>query len=209
MMRHQPGYFRRLWAAILGQQAEMNAGQIVPAVVAQTPLPEELPMVAVEEPVPDEPPNSVDVLAMDLRERDARIAAMQREYDALQLELARTAQTAGREEIEALCKRLAAPLANLAALRALAAKGKTVEVTDVFSVISDIERTLGKVGLEQVGAVGEETVFDVATHQRMSGGDVQAGTAIVVRLPGYRLGERVVLKAMVSTKGVGDGASRD
>jgi molecular chaperone GrpE (heat shock protein) len=32
----------------------------------------------------------------------------------------------------------------------------------------------------------------------MSGGAVHAGTAVTVQLPGYRLGEKILLKAMVT-----------
>jgi hypothetical protein len=36
----------------------------------------------------------------------------------------------------------------------------------------------------------------------MSGGTVHLGTPIIVRLPGYRMGEKVLMKAMVTTKEV-------
>ena len=75
-------------------------------------------------------------------------------------------------------------------------------------MVSDLERALAKAGLEQIGTVGETAEFESSAHQRMSGGDVHTGAAVVVRLPGYKLGGRVVLKAMVSAKGAANGPSR-
>jgi molecular chaperone GrpE (heat shock protein) len=193
MSMRQSGYWARLGAALRGQApAEAVPAEAAPAAVL------------------DDAAGAARLagLELDLRERDARIATMQAEYETLRQEGARATEEAGQDQLEALCKRLASPLANLAALRALAAEGKTVSVDDVLALAGDFERALRKAGLEVVGQVGETTIFDVAVHQRMSGGDVHTGTAVTVRLPGYRLEERVVLKAMVSAKGVDDGEGR-
>lgn len=57
---------------------------------------------------------------------------------------------------------------------------------------------LGKVGVEQYGAPGEE--FDPAVHEALMqqpSSDVEVTTISVVMQPGYRLGERVVRAARV------------
>jgi molecular chaperone GrpE (heat shock protein) len=125
---------------------------------------------------------------------------MQHEYATLNADKTRAAASAGQAEIENVLKRLAGPLSNLAALDALAAAGKAVEAADVLALARGVEKELARVGLERVGVVGESLPFDAALHQRMSGGEVHGGTPVVVRIPGYRLGRTVLLKAMVSTK---------
>ena len=48
--------------------------------------------------------------------------------------------------------------------------------------------------------MGGQVQFAVAGHQRMGGGGVKPGTPVNVRLPGYRFGEKVLIKAMVSAE---------
>jgi molecular chaperone GrpE (heat shock protein) len=139
-------------------------------------------------------------LEMDLRERDERIAAMQKEYAALEASAKRVAAGAGQEQLEQIFKKLAAPLANLSTLAALGDAGREVAPADLISLLRSLEKQLKAAGLEQVGAPGESVTFDVALHQRMSGGAVSAGTPVVVRAPGYRCGGKVLLKAMVTSK---------
>ena len=71
---------------------------------------------------------------------------------------------------------------------------------DVVTLFRSVEKQLKAAGLEQVGAAGESGAFDVAVHQRMSGGMVSAGAAVVIRTPGYRFAGKVLLKAMVTAK---------
>ena len=139
-------------------------------------------------------------LEMDLRERDERITSMQKEYANLEAAGKRAAAGAGADQLQALFKKRAAPLSNLAALAAMADEGREVAAADLVSLLRSVEKQLKAAGLEPVGRVGEAVVFDVAVHQRMSGGTVSAATPVVVRTPGYRLGDKVLLKAMVTAK---------
>lgn len=139
-------------------------------------------------------------LEMDLREREDRIAAMQREYAAIEAAGRRAAADGGREQLEQLMKKLAPSLANLATLIALAGGGRQIEVTDLIAVCRNLEKQLKAAGLEPVGEVGEETAFETAVHQRMSGGTVSLGTPVTVQMPGYRFAGTVLLKAMVTAR---------
>jgi hypothetical protein len=94
---------------------------------------------------------------------------------------------------------LAGPLANLSALSEMAQAGERVELCDIAKLVRSLNRELHRAGLESIGRVGEAVPFDVACHQQMSGGSVPAGTTATVQLPGYRLGEKTLLKAMVTT----------
>jgi molecular chaperone GrpE (heat shock protein) len=181
-------------------------GRDVPAPSEAAPVKEESP--AAPAPVAAAPANEelaeararVATLEMDLRERDERIEKQRSEYGTLRAERDRSVGQAGREELEKLLKRLAGPLSNLAALTALAEAGQEVQAPDLVSLIRGVEKELVRAGLEAVGKVGETARFDVRVHQRMSGGEVRDGTPVTVRLPGYRLGEKVLLKAMVSAR---------
>jgi len=136
---------------------------------------------------------------LDLRDRDDRIAAMQREYETLQASTQHAAGRAGDAEIEKVFKRLVGTLSNLSALADWSHAGRDVEAADLAKLITGLEKELARCGLERIGTAGTRLAFDVACHQRMSGGSVHAGTAVEVHLPGYRFGGRVLLKAMVST----------
>jgi molecular chaperone GrpE (heat shock protein) len=139
-------------------------------------------------------------LEMDLRERDQRIAVMRKEYATLETSSKRAAAGAGQEQLEQLFRKLAAPLASLSTLAALCDAGREVAAADLVSLLRSLEKQLKAAGLEQVGTPGESLCFDVAVHQRMSGGAVSAGTPVVVRSPGYRCGGKVLFKAMVTSK---------
>ena len=55
---------------------------------------------------------------------------------------------------------------------------------------------------------GEVCGFDTQLHQRLSGADVQEGDTVRVRFEGYRFGEAVLTKAMVSREADGEQGSR-
>lgn len=139
-------------------------------------------------------------LEMDLRERDERIGRMQAEYEQLQVARDRAARDAGRDELEQLFKKFAGPWASVLALAAMAEAGQNVQAGDLVQLLKDVEKAFARAGLEPIGHTGEHTTFDVAHHQRMSGGTVHAGTPVTVRVPGFRMGEKVLAKAMVSTR---------
>lgn len=142
----------------------------------------------------------VAALEMELKERGERIEQMRAEYETLEAAKKRIAATAGQDEVEKLLKLLSGPLANLAGLTSMAEACDDVEAADLVQLIRDLEKVLTRAGLEQIGTVGERTEFDITGHQRMSGGGVKVGTLVTVRLPGYRLGEKVLIKAMVSAE---------
>jgi len=177
-------YFNRIFQAILGR----GGSPPPPAAPSIEPGTEQARIAALE---------------MELRERDERTAAMQREYANLQEAAKRAAAGAGAEQLEQLFKKLAAPLSNLDALLAIADEGREVTVGDLANVLRSVERQLKAAGLERVGEVGTQVDFDVALHQRMSGGAVSSGAKVTIRTPGYRFGKKVLLKAMVTAKETG------
>ena len=169
-----PGYFSRLAAAICGR--------------ADAPAPA------------DEPRARIAALESDLRDRDERILRMREEYAELEQARARAAATAGSEQMERLFKKLCGPLATLSTLAHAVRAGQSVEVRDLADLVVSVEKALHGFGLEPIGEPGAETAFDVAAHQRMSGGSPHGRESVRVRLPGYRLGQKVLQKAMVTGK---------
>ncbi len=182
------GILTRLWGALMGRNAPLT----------------EAPSPRVEPGPPDEQQAQllarVASLEMDLIERDQRIEQMRAEYAALQAARERAGAQAGQDELEKLFKKLAATLGNLNVLTAMAEAGREVETGDLIQLIKGLEKELGRAGLEPIGQVGEKTLFAVASHQRMSGGAVREGVPVVVQIPGYRLGEKILTKALVSAR---------
>jgi molecular chaperone GrpE (heat shock protein) len=171
-------YFQRLMAALAGRGAEEEtAGGGDPAVRSR-----------------------IAALEMDCKDRDRSIESLRAEYGTLQSERDRVAASAGQENLDRLFKKLAGPLSNLAALADLSEAGQEIAVRDVITLFHNIEKELGRAGLERIGAAGQHIAFDTAIHQRMSGATVHNGVPVTVRIPGYRIGAKVLLKAMVSAK---------
>jgi molecular chaperone GrpE (heat shock protein) len=114
--------------------------------------------------------------------------------------LGRAALTLHHSSVRPLFKRLAGTLGNLNVLTAMAEAGREVDTGDLIQLIKGLEKELDRAGLEPIGAVGEKTLFAVASHQRMSGGAVHEGVPVVVQIPGYRLGGKILSKALVSAR---------
>jgi len=174
-------YFSRLLRAVLGRR-EAVAGDL-PANVSV----EELSA-------------RIASIQLDLKARDERIEQMKREYASVEAARDRAASAGGQEQIEKLLRKLCGPLSNLVVLAAAARAGKDVAAKDMAALVVDVEKQLSATGLHIIGIPGEPSAFDVSLHQRMSGGDVHSGTPVVVRIPGYKLGEKVLQKALVTAK---------
>jgi molecular chaperone GrpE (heat shock protein) len=179
MTQARIGYWRRLWAALAGRE---------PWTPHPGPADEQIAGLRAQ----------VASLEMDLAERDRQIAQMRSEYGNLEVATQNAATGAGQEELARLFKRLSGTLANVAALTAAAEAGRRGEGGDLISLIHSLEKDFARAGLEAIGKVGQKTEFAVAWHQRMSGGAVHPGTPVTVQFPGYRMGTRMLMKAMVS-----------
>jgi len=141
-------------------------------------------------------------LEMDVKERDEQIARLRQEF-ALQTQQSEQAVAqAGSSELEALAKRAAPLLAQLATLQAMADAGREVRAGDVLKLAGKIKRVFLDSGLTPLGQPGDVCPFDAQIHQRISGGDVQDGDPVKVRFEGYRFRDAVIVKAMVSREGV-------
>lgn len=161
-----------------------------------------------------DPRNRIAALELDLRERDAQLARVREEYERLRTQAERERAGAANAGFDALARRLAPLLSQLATMQALAEGERPLRAEDVLKLFAKVEHVLAEAGLARIGAVGEQVAFDTRVHQRMSGADVRDGDPVTLRFVGYRLGEAILLKAMVSRSGaareaVDDAAAED
>lgn len=147
---------------------------------------------------PEDLRNRVAALELDLRQKDDEIAALREEYERLRQQGERERNSAASAGFDALMRRLAPLLSQLATMESMAGGERAPRIEDVFRLFDMLERVLAEGGLARIGTVGEETAFDTRRHQRLGGTEVDDGDRIRVRFAGYRLGEAVLLKAMVS-----------
>ncbi len=145
--------------------------------------------------------NRLAARELDLRERDAELARVREEYDRLRVQAEHDRAGAASAGFDALARRLAPLLSQLATMQALAESERPLRAEDVLRLFAKVEHLLAEAGLARIGAVGEQAAFDTRVHQRMSGADVRDGDPVTLRFVGYRLGETILLKAMVSRRG--------
>ena len=158
------------------------------------------------EPLPAPPPEPgtaaarIVELEMQLTERNDRIAALLAESNAQRGAARGDAEAVAADRMSKLLRRLAPLLAQADAMRHFEAAGKPLRAEDAFALVSKIEKVLAEEGVERIGEAGEETGFDPRFHQRLSGGDVKDGDRVHVRFVGFRQGDRVLNKALVTRK---------
>lgn len=157
---------------------------------------------------PQDMRNRIAALELDLRQKDDEIAALREEYERLRQQGERERSSAAGAGFDALARRLAPLLSQLATMQSLAGGERAPRLEDVFKLIGMLERALDESGLMRIGAAGEETAFDTRWHQCMSGDEIDDGDRIRVRFIGYRHGENILLKAMVSRATTGKEAEK-
>ena len=151
---------------------------------------------------PADPRTTAATQALDLRDRDAQIASLRQEYQRLEQQARQDKDGAASASTETLLRRLAPLLSQLATMQAFAQAGRSLRIEDVLKLFAKVEQVLVESGLARIGTVGQACSFDSRQHQRLSGADVDEGSAVAVRFVGYSIGEQVLLKAMVGRQGM-------
>jgi molecular chaperone GrpE len=139
-------------------------------------------------------------LEMDLRDRETEIDRLRREYALLQSRQGKPQNGAATRGVEELVRKLAPILSQLATMQALTEEGREITAKDVLKLCARLEQVLEGAGLARVGQVGSDEPFDTRLHERMSGAGMNDRDPVTIRFVGYRLGETVLLKAMVSRR---------
>lgn len=140
----------------------------------------------------------INKLADQNEELRVQIQKMRREYEALLTKSEEQKTTAGKEELERLFSRLCHNLAVLVTLSCQVLSGKDTDVKDLAQMILAMEQELIRLGLERLGSPGEKTVFDIAQYRAMGVETFEIGAPVVIRIPGYKFNDTILLKATVS-----------
>jgi molecular chaperone GrpE (heat shock protein) len=196
-----PGYFARLWHALLGRDAAPAAASPHASVAGPSPAPAPVPLPAtLLAPSGNEPGlrDRIAALEASLLEAEEKLRRMRAEYAALESDKGRAGAAAGGAELQRVFKRLSAPLALLSALAQKTLAGAPVPAADLAEAVASVEKALAAGGLERIGNAGAAVAYDASVHARMSGGAARDGETVVLQLPGYRYGTVVLHKAMVS-----------
>ena len=152
------------------------------------------------EPDPDmaEVNTSLANLEMDIADRDKTIAVLKKEYDLLKNQAEADASMVADEALKDMVKKLAPLLSQVVTMRAVEQSGIEIKSKDLLKLFEKVEKAVCECGVEQIGSVGEEILFDVKIHQRLSGGSIRDGDNVKVRFAGYKFNGAIVKKAMVS-----------
>ena len=160
-------------------------------------------------PEPGTPAARIVELEMQLAGRDERIAALLKESEAQRGAARGDAEAVAADRMNKLLRRLAPLLAQADAMKHFEAAGKPLRAEDAFALVAKIEKALAEEGVLRIGEAGEETGFNARLHQRLSGGDVKEGDRVHVRFVGFRQGDRVLNKALVTRKEDSADGTRD
>ncbi len=153
----------------------------------------------------DEPPPSGDTLdlhrevqslRLELAERDARIAALEKEADPGRSSERVDGMVEGR--LARWLENAAAPASQLTTqAHLLEVEDKPVQARDVLAVARQLVRVLEDAGLSFEGEVGEVVDFDPDRHRPLGQASLARGDRARIRFVAVRLGERVIHKAGV------------
>ncbi|MBU1488135.1 nucleotide exchange factor GrpE [bacterium] len=136
-------------------------------------------------------------LRLDLEEARNRAEALKRELKHERAARGDTVKAAIAQRLRPMLTEAASIMAQLALQSRLIEEGKPVGARDVMALAQGLVRVFEKQGLASFGEVGAETDFNPAQHQPLGGPAPGAGAKVVVRVQGYKLGSKVVKKALV------------
>lgn len=134
-----------------------------------------------------------------LRAGDAEgfAAALRRELDAERDNRGRAAAAAVNARLDPVLTEAASLLGQLAVQARLLEEGKPVGALDVMALALRLTAVFERLGLAALGAPGQRVAFHADQHQPFGGTSPAPGAVVVIKVPGYRLGERVVRKSLV------------
>ncbi len=73
----------------------------------------------------------------------------------------------------------------------------TFPASKLLPLVGSIDRLIASWGIEQIGQVGEITLFNPQLHQSLEG-HIPPETPVQIRYPGYQQGDRLLTRAKVS-----------
>ncbi len=135
-------------------------------------------------------------LTLELQEARTAVASLRGMVEEMEERAGAT------DPLEEIFAQVAGPLSQLRLQESLIAVGKQISGKSVMALASEVAGILEDAGLEPIGSVGEETVFDPALAEPLASGmALSSGAPVVVRFIGYRYEGEVIRKALVDSRG--------
>jgi DNA-binding Xre family transcriptional regulator len=130
-------------------------------------------------------------------ESHQEIAALEQEYQRLQVQLEQQRDTLMQEFQLASLQVIESWLLQWPTAAYAASQNPQAPAVKLLPLVRPVEQLLQQWGLEAIAPVGAELPYDPQLHQLMDG-TAQVGDRVRVRYTGYRQGNRLLFRAKVS-----------
>ncbi len=130
----------------------------------------------------------------------ASLATLRQEYQRLQQELEKQRETLMQEFQQSSLQVLESWLVQWPTAAYAAQQNQQLPAVRLLPLLRPVEQLLQEWGVEAIASVGSELPYDPQWHQLMEG-IAQPGDLVKVRYTGYRIGEKLLYRAKVSSLG--------
>ena len=130
----------------------------------------------------------------------ASLAALRQEYQRLQQQLENQRETLMQEFQQSSLQVLESWLVQWPTAAYAAQQNQQLPAVRLLPLLRPVEQLLQEWGVEALASVGSELPYDPQWHQLMEG-IAQPGDLVKVRYTGYRIGEKLLYRAKVSSLG--------
>ena len=130
----------------------------------------------------------------------ASLAALRQEYQRLQQELEKQRETLMQEFQQSSLQVLESWLVQWPTAAYAAQQNQQLPAVRLLPLLRPVEQLLQEWGVEAIASVGSELPYDPQWHQLMEG-IAQPGDLVKVRYTGYRIGDKLLYRAKVSSLG--------
>lgn len=143
--------------------------------------------------------SKIGALELDIKEKEEEIAAIKKEYDILKNDTKQAIEGTNTKAFERVYKELTNPLSQLLAMKRFIESGRDLATEDIFKVVDQIITGIQGQGVKMIGNTGKTVCFDSSLHQPAGTEGIMEGDEVQIRFVGFRLGETILKKAMVSS----------
>ncbi len=130
----------------------------------------------------------------------ASLATLRQEYQRLQQELEKQRETLMQEFQQSSLQVLESWLVQWPTAAYAAQQNQQLPAVRLLPLLRPVEQLLQEWGVEAIASVGSELPYDPQWHQLMEG-IAQPGDLVKVRYTGYRIGDKLLYRAKVSSLG--------
>lgn len=137
-------------------------------------------------------------LEKEIEEKNQTINQMRKEYNRLIEEIKAVKTKREGDFAGNILSSIANRLSILVVLAYAIKNGAQTNANEIAEQVLGLEKELMDCGLEPIGRPGETVQYDVAIHQPMGNQLFEQGEKVIIRIPGYRVEKRILIKAYVS-----------